>query len=783
MQQKKFDVILGALLHDIGKILHRYNDGRNHSTSGYEFLKNSISIENKDLLDCVRFHHSGEIKNASIELDSIAYISYIADNIASFVDRREKKGDVEYGFDKKTALYSVFNILNGNGESKVYSAKTLDRKEGMNVPGEKAELREDFYGKVVDGIKDNLKYMSKTNSYLNSYLQVLENYLSFIPSSTSKKEQADISLYDHVKLTSLFATCILDYLEDKNIKDYRKILFENSADFYKEKAFLLFLIDFSGIQNFIYKSVKKKALKNLRTKSFYLEIIMEVFVDEILERLEYSRANLIFSGGGNAYMVLANTDKIKNELTNISKEINEWLLETFGIDIFLSTGFVEASANDFRNEPKGSYAELYQKLSGISNKNKNHRYSAEQLKRINQRNYPQNERECKICYRLDKLTQEDECQYCSGISLASNELMDEKKEFFVVMKDSEKSSENNLSLPFGKNLYFMERSKLLDKLESSVNYVRAYTKNKPYTGEELSSRLWFGDYSYSKFVEELVSDKGVERIAVLRADVDNLGKTMVSGFEQKYNTFSRTSTLSRNMSMFFKYEINRILEEPKYHLREKGERKISVVYSGGDDVFVVGSWEDVIGFAVDLRNALKDFSLNSLTISAGIGIYDSNYPIYNMALEVGKLEETAKSNEYKIDGNIKQKNSVCLFDKELSFSWDEFEFKVLGEKFILIREFMKINDEIGNSFLYKLIELLRGIEKGKLINIARLAYVLARHEPNDKDKFKKDMYRSFSSSVYGWSRNTKDRKEFLAAIYIYVYLERRKNNDNSVGNN
>ena len=32
--------IAAALLHDIGKVLYRSDDGRNHSQSGYDFLKN-----------------------------------------------------------------------------------------------------------------------------------------------------------------------------------------------------------------------------------------------------------------------------------------------------------------------------------------------------------------------------------------------------------------------------------------------------------------------------------------------------------------------------------------------------------------------------------------------------------------------------------------------------------------------------------------------------------------------------------------------------------------------
>ena len=38
-------LIVGSLLHDIGKVVYRSGDGRNHSQSGYEYLKNEADID------------------------------------------------------------------------------------------------------------------------------------------------------------------------------------------------------------------------------------------------------------------------------------------------------------------------------------------------------------------------------------------------------------------------------------------------------------------------------------------------------------------------------------------------------------------------------------------------------------------------------------------------------------------------------------------------------------------------------------------------------------------
>ena len=71
---------------------------------------------------------------------------------------------------------------------------------------------------------------------------------------------------------------------------------------------MLYSLDISGIQKFIYTINIQGALKTLRARSFYLEIFMEHILDELLDKLELSRANIIYTGGGHCYLILANTD-------------------------------------------------------------------------------------------------------------------------------------------------------------------------------------------------------------------------------------------------------------------------------------------------------------------------------------------------------------------------------------------------------------------------------------------------------------------------------------------
>lgn len=90
--------------------------------------------------------------------------------------------------------------------------------------------------------------------------------------------------------------------------------------------------------------------------------------------------------------------------------------------------------------------------------------------------------------------------------------------------------------------------------------------------------------------------------------------------------------------------------KPFYLFEDKdGEpRKIHVVYSGGDDLFLVGAWDDLMGFAVDLKRVFSVYTNGKLTFSAGLGLYSSTYPISRMAEVTGELEELAKNSPGKI---------------------------------------------------------------------------------------------------------------------------------------
>ena len=789
MTEQEVKLVIAALLHDIGKVIYREGDDkRKHSQSGYEYLKKDANISDREILDAVRYHHYDAMKSAELSSDALAYIVYIADNIASAADRREVPGE-EQGFELATPLQSIFDIVNGNNGNQYYTPELLAPEKGIKFPQEeKRKFDKHFYHQVKWNVTDNLKQIFWNEEYINSLLELLEGNLSFVPSSTAIHERADISLFDHLKITAAISSCIYQFLQESNRMNYKDELFKNAKSFYKESAFLFTSIDISGIQNFIYTIVSDGALKTLRTRSFYLEIVMEHIIDCILTELSLSRANLIYSGGGHCYLLLPNTKKAKEIFEEQIQKINHWLLEMFDISLYVAGGSVPCNSETLQNCPDGSYEEMFKAVNREVSAKKAHRYSYKDILELNHSRREDYSKECKVCKQIAPVNEEEICDMCSRIKNFSKNII--TAQLFAVIN---KEKANALPLPLGYYLVATTEKEMKEYM-AKEEFVRAYGKNRIYTGKHVTTKLWIGEYVLDSHLDKLIDEsQGIARLGTLRADVDNLGQTFQAGISRKYNTLSRSATLSRQLSMFFKLYINQILSKPEYRIGEgEGGRKATIVYSGGDDLFIVGAWNDVIELSIDINNCFKRYTQNTLSLSAGIGIYAKGYPISAMASEVAELEDDSKKNIGKDSVTIFKDNQwhyVQTSKNELikisdgTYKWDTFIEKVIGEKYQTIKHYFLNTEDHGKSTLYQILELFRlqytkdsgdANKKGK-INFARLVYLLARLEPDkEASEIEKKAYQNFSGKMHDWSMSEEESRQLKTAIQLYAYLIREK---------
>ncbi len=752
----------GALLHDVGKVVYRgISEQGTHSKLGAKFVAEEVAAINeafdsedgRRVVEQIRYHHASEIKSShGLQNDSLAFITYFADNVSAGMDRRnEGDSDQAKYFDKGVKLRKIFNILHGHADGNV--------------------VEHEDYNAIRKRIKDGLAGIRITPEETNSLLQLLEAATSAVPSSTDISQLVDVSLYDHSKTTAGIALCIYDWMLERGISDYRGALFDQQTanDYYDKPMFLLCSYDISGIQSFIYNISGDGALKQLRARSLYLEILLEHIADEVLTRLELNRSNLLYTGGGHAYLLLPNTTKAKTTLAECSEKMEKWFLDSYKTDLYVASAYEECSANDLMNKgaDKGRYPMLYRKLSEKLSAAKASRYDAGTLRNLNFAEDSSIDlgRECKECHRSDKKLSDDKCPLCNALEKVSANLV--RKDVFVVRSvecEDLPSEHRSLSLPFGCCLCPYTHDEYLAKKPESV---RLYTKNECYMGIKLATHIFMGDYTadtnhegisaYAKVGETLKSNEGIERLGVLRADVDNLGTAFVAGISPEKISISRTATLSRALSYFFKCKLNKILEDGCYQAQ--------IIYSGGDDLFIVGNWNDIIYAATAIRNAFIEFTGNGvLTMSAGIGMFDAKYPIARMAEETGVLEDAAKMYSSN-DGTGRTKNAVALWSEQTVFAWEEFVDVVMPR----MHEMQQVFDgnEKGKAFIYKLVALLRASDDA--ISAPRLAYLLARSFEDDKEHGEETCMK-----FYRWAMDEKEREYLIAALEWYVYSIRER---------
>jgi len=816
MDDRSFKLILGSLMHDLGKVVYRARqiDSRAHPLSGHTLV--SQFLDDPDVAEIILYHHAKDLRSAKISNDSLAYIAYCADNIAAAADRREVEGEIQSGFDPGRPLASVFNLLNNN-ESQMNHR--MCNAEEFNPPGKISEIHTSEYNRLVQELKSGLGAINWEPEYINSVLELLEAHLSFVPSSTMTGEVPDISLYDHLRLTAALACCIYQYLHSLNRLDFRQELLEREAEFYEEQAFVMFSCDISGIQPFIYTIASKGALKALRARSFYLEVLIEHIVDLILNANSLSRANLIYTGGGHAYILLPNTGEVLSRCQDILNNINRWFISTMGTGLFIAYAFQACSGNELMNIPRqqNPYQGIFRSLSRQLGEKKLKRYDADDIRRLNIASANNSGRECSSCGAVDQLLDsEDICQLCASLHDLSREIT--RSDTVLVVTQEKAAGQTRVILPnadgydcFLTAVPAADVNRILN--QEAGNILAVYAINKMYTGYKYSTRLWMGNYfddsgGEMPTFERLAERKeGIERIAVLRADVDNLGAAFISGFVRKkekdeakrnrYLTLSRYATLSRQLSMFFKYHINGLLRgdagmDKRFSLGPDSahpRRKAVIVYSGGDDMFIVGAWDQVIELAIDLRRAFRVYTVNSLTFSAGIGIYPDKYPVSRMAIEVAELEQAAKEIDEDKDAlalfgqsMIKDKRGNLSLKADHLYKWRDFEDGVVLQKLRLLQDYFRsAGDErqaFGNSFLYRLYGYLSTAGDDP-INLARYAYLLSRMAPSGQSvpQRERELYQQFSSLMYQWILNERDRRELVTAILLFVYLSRKRKED------
>jgi len=767
--KERESIILGALLHDVGKVLNRVKGIREkHPVFSKRFvLAKEFETKVKNFVDtkilstiCQRHHEDERFFPEELlvqriddkHLRALAYIVSRADNYSSFErEEREKSGE----YFRKTRLLSIFSkvdIGRGTKGDKYYELKPLSPENVYPLDKEIATKDEDAYGRLIKGsLTKDTKFAKSIkslqcynfNSLFNGLLSILEENLWCVPSDT-RYEGQDISLFDHLSTTSAIASCLYDYHKDD--LDEREIR-KNEVE-----KFILIGGDLSGIQKFIFEissTNPKKLSKVLRGRSFYLSLLTECASLKLLNVLNLPLSCKIMDAGGRFIILAPNKEETKEEIKNVVKEIKQWFLRNFLGKLSLNIDYsVTLSGNDFKSTKFNEKLKILNQRLEIK---KFQKFNKEYFKLDNEKNDFKKaynglieKGNCNFCGIYPPLTAEGRCSICEN-SQKIGEKLCSKNYLCFNLKDAGSSllSILDIGIDFSDKVIDPTKYYLIEKIgdkEDKVNfgYIKKYVSNyipEPQEGEiclkhehkdKTKNRDCETLCKYCKDVckfendihrredeisRETISNShltfqciathslkinnglGVDHLAVLKADVDFLGMTFSLGLEnpekEEYLSISRFATLSRMLNYFFCACIKDLIKD-KFN-------KIYTVYAGGDDMLLIGPWEQLLEFTIEMQNKFNEFVAENpnITISAGISLFRPHSQV-KIATKIAEenLEKSKNSG----------KNRLTVFGTTVN--WNEMN-KLIEYKEFLNKEFRDKNSKINSAFLYRLLKYQR----------------------------------------------------------------------------
>jgi len=750
MDSEQKVVVLAALLHDIGKFSQRAGGEKSDNEflmpvyggkpSRWHVLYTDAFIEGKDTLPLpndieiknVRDIRSFIARKAAVHHnpadDLLEQCIAMGDRLSSGLERMPDETPREEEYFKKARLNAIVDeieLKKYKFERKwFYPLGELKENNIFPVQGEYIE-DEGQYKKLFDAFKDELRKIKRNlafRHYLSWFLNVLERFTWSIPSSTYKN-LPDVSLYDHLKGTASIAEALYVYHREKG---------GIPKEFDREAKFILAGGDLSGIQSYIFgvtESSGKGITRLFRARSFYLQALTRSVVLYILEKLDLSELSLIMDAGGKFMLLLPNLPRIKEEMKKISEEVDRFFWNKFNGELFLSLSYdIKLTQENFKLE---RFHEVLWTFEDRLNEAKQHKFET-----ILKHHPPIIEKKIiDICDVCGKNPADEKC----SDDFSRKENTDRKicKDCYEQIEKIGRDLPNAKYIVYGKDLprsvklfgdiegaFFEDDSKIdvkrsmyIQGLKENTVFGRGYIAGyvPQISKEDLEDKNFYKkareeyeEENLEKLIEKamtfsLIAEKsrhkkvGRPLLGVLKADVDNLGLIFSIGFEKNKMSLSRFASLSRMINYFFAgYLVNFIKEKEEY-------KNTYVAFAGGDDLFLVGPWRQIIDLAVDIRDLFGKFSANNedMSLSAGISVVKPHVPLRRVAETAEELLE--KSKKYEENHELR-KNAITLFGHTLK--WSDMKNQKKWSKWFT----EKLDDEENNittGFLYRLLDYSR----------------------------------------------------------------------------
>ncbi len=648
-----------------------------------------------------------------------------------------------------SVLQPILETINRSSHTSTYRFEpqrlTLEPKKFF--PSQKAVTTEEVNKHLTDlGNKD----FNLTN---------LEIYGSSISCSP---QFADVPLFDFVKMTAAIA-------------------------YGKSKSSKLQLVcgSVAGIQGYLYDIISRQAAKNLKGRSFYIQMLCDAVLEQVRQTLQLPEYCTVYASGGGFYLLVPEGDT-EGLINALQDKINQTLLKEHGLTLSVEL-FVSEAFDENKN-----FNQIWKKVFEEGNKLKRRRF-AEQLTEEGAFDLFFNEEQGEMggLQPRDGITNEEfrkdenpkQFQHkVFGLEIKKTTWQqvelgrDLRKANYWLMSKTGRSEDKMYNWDIYNSL---ETNKPLTKDFIFSKKINVITDNEPFTfygGNEFPTKTDEDGKESPKYFEELAEGDALDRLGVLRMDVDNLGSLVQNGLGSKA-CFSRLCALSRNLDYFFKGYLNTLWKNT-----EGCKDHSYIVYSGGDDLFIVGRWDIVLNFSLAIQKEFKDWTCHNphLSISGGMAIVPSKFPIVQAARLAEDAEKAAKNHVYTEGSVVYKKNAFAFLN--VPIYWHQSTRGEVPQSFFAPLNWQE-EMPLVEALRHKLSDLLNNkktINKSLLGKIATYADMQAR-QTNIKQKGRWTWVMAYDMSRYRDTVKDVETRQYLDRIIENAYVNR--SNDKQVGDN
>jgi CRISPR-associated protein Csm1 len=532
-------------------------------------------------------------------------------------------------------------------------------------------------------------------------VEVCRKYLWCVPASTQREVLQDVSLFDHMKCTSALATCLYQY-HSANASLNKTAICDRSA-----QKFILVHLHLTGIRRFVYNISAQGGYADLKGRSFFVTLASEIIAKHFTERLRILPVNILYASGGTFYVIAPNTEHITEKLYELQDRVNLVLFEKFKGDLYVQMGWRALSGNNLLGHPSRSWNTIWAEAASAAKTMDKRPYARiatnnyNFLFRVN--NTAVDTATCPVCNKEIAIQTDSLCRTCAQMREVAESI---GQALCIIIGNDETSMKQQKPLFefLGKYVwiepqlpYAVQDASIL--LADNHELIPALLKCQNGNTVNVVPRMFAGRHIIDKhFAESAALSTGRHRLGLLVMDMDNTVEILSS--HQVYS-IGHLSTLSHQLKFLFETLVPHVLEES-----ETWKQKASIVYSGSDDLFILGAWSVLPEIARRLRDVFAHFTCYNpaLTLSGGMVVTPANFPMYRSAHMVAEQLGKAKGHTTKCPaGTMVSKGAITFLGSAMH--WREYEHLMALKERILDsipsspkRAFIRILAQIPTSY-------------------------------------------------------------------------------------